>query len=353
MAVQGVQELANEIGATWSFISQGHVKAASEIQRISDACETLVMPDTSLVVFGSLARGEFTDDSDIDWTLLVDGITIPEHLTVARQISDALAKLKTKGPGRTGTFGNMGSSHNLIHCIGGEDDTNANTTRRSLLLLEACAVGDPQAFVRVRHNIVKRYLEEDLGLWRRSTVTKIPHFLINDFARFWRTMAVDFADKQHDRFHEGSALRNIKLRLSRKLLYMSGLLTCFRCQLDFPDDAKRLSFFDRNNSVEVASYVIDLLDTTPLDMTAQTLFKFVENRETIKKLFTAYDDFLGVLSNTTDRKHLEQLVPEQLETDAIYGRAREISHSFRDAVAAIFLSADNPIGRLTIRYGVF
>lgn len=353
MVVRSVEDLANELGATWSFISQGRAKATSEIERIRAACETLVMPDTSLVVFGSLARGEFTDDSDIDWTLLVDGITIPEHLSVARHISDALAKLKTKGPGRTGTFGNMGSSHSLIHYIGGEDDTNANTTRRSLLLLEACAVGDPQAFIRVRHNIVKRYLQEDLGLWRKSTITKIPHFLLNDFARFWRTMAVDFADKQHDRFHEGAALRNIKLRLSRKLLYMSGLLACFRCQLDFADEAERLTFFSSNNSVEVASYVIDLLDPTPLDMTAQTLFRFVKDHETIKNLFSAYDEFLGMLSNTSERKHLEYLLPDQLETDPIYARARKISHKFREAVAAIFLNRNNPIGELTIRYGVF
>ena len=234
---------------------------------------------TSLVVFGSLARGEFTDGSDIDWTLLVDGITIPQHLTVARQIADELAKLESKPPGRTGTFGNMASSHSLIHCIGGEDDTNTNTTRRSLLLLEARPVGDAEAFNRVRNNILKRYLEEDLGLWRSSTVKKIPHFLLNDFARYWRTMAVDFADKQHDRFHEGFALRNIKLRLSRKVLYISGLLACFRCQLDFPNDQERIAFFSRVNSVEVASYLRDLLDKTPLDMTAETLsFSISESR---------------------------------------------------------------------------
>ena len=29
--------------------------------------------DTSLVVFGSLARGEWTSGSDLDWTYLIDG----------------------------------------------------------------------------------------------------------------------------------------------------------------------------------------------------------------------------------------------------------------------------------------
>ena len=161
MEVHSVEDLAKQLDADWPFLLSGREKSLIEITRIQDACKDLVMPDTSLVVFGSLAHGEFTDGSDIDWTLLVDGITIPQHLTVARQISDALAKLKSKPPGRTGTFGNMASSHNLIHCIGGEDDTNANTTRRSLLLLEAYPVGDREAFNRVRKGTLN-------AIWKRT-----------------------------------------------------------------------------------------------------------------------------------------------------------------------------------------
>jgi hypothetical protein len=166
-------------------------------------------------------------------------------------------------------------------------------------------------------------------------------------------MAVDFADKQHDRFHEGFALRNIKLRLSRKLLYISGLLACFRCQLDFPDDQERIAFFNRGNSVEVASYLRTLLDKTPLDNAAETLTQFADKLTAVGELFGAYDDFLGVLSDTSKRKRLETLTPDQLETDDVYAGAREISHRFADAVQSIFLSPDNPIGELTIRYGVF
>jgi predicted nucleotidyltransferase len=353
MEVRSVEDLAKKLGVDWHFLITGRERSRVEIERIKDACKTLVMPDTSLVVFGSLARGEFTDGSDVDWTLLVDGITIPQHLSVARKISDALATLESKPPGRTGTFGNMASSHSLIHCIGGEDDTNANTTRRSLLLLEASPVGDDEAFNRVRNNILKRYLEEDLGLWRPSTVKKVPHFLLNDFARYWRTMAVDFADKQHDRFHEGFALRNIKLRLSRKLLYMSGLLACFRGQLDFSDEQERIKFFSHENSVAVASYLENLLGKTPLDMTAETLWHYANKPKAVAQLFSAYEEFLGVLSDQSKRKHLEALTPDQLESDPLYAEARKISHRFADAVKEIFLSPDNLIGDLTIRYGVF
>jgi predicted nucleotidyltransferase len=353
MDVRSVEDLARQLNVEWSGLRAGRQASSRETERIKKACQHLMPPDTSLALFGSLARGEFTDGSDVDWTLLVDGITIPEHLTVARQISEALERLNFKTPGRTGTFANLASSHNLIHCIGGDDDTNANTTRRSLLLLEASPVGSDEAFRRVRNNILKRYLQEDLGLWRHSTKQKIPHFLLNDFARYWRTMAVDFADKQHDRFHEGFALRNIKLRLSRKLLYISGLLRVFRAQLDMQDEAARVDFFRRDNSVAVASYFTDLLEKTPLDFTAETLWQFADRPEAVKALFSAYNEFLEILSDSSKRERLESLQPEDLENDSVYGEARDVSHRFRSAVTSIFLTPDNQIGKLTIEYGVF
>ena len=150
----------------------------------------------------------------------------------------------------------------------------------------------------VRNNLLKRYLEEDLGLWRSSTVRKVPHFLLNDFARYWRTMAVDFADKQHDRFHEGFALRNIKLRLSRKLLYISGLLACFRAQLEIPDEKERIEFFSRANAVMVASYLRELLDKTPLDLTAETLSKFADKPNSIAELYAGHTNNFSRFSVT-------------------------------------------------------
>lgn len=353
MEVRTVEDLAQKLSVDWPFLRKGTEASKLALQAIEMACKSLVEPDTSLVVFGSLAREEFTSGSDIDWTLLVDGFTVPEHIAVARQIGEELEKLNLNPPGATGTFGNITSSHNLVHCIGGEDDTNANTTRRSLLLLESLPIGNSQAFNRVRNNLLRRYLEEDLGLWKVSNTQKVPHFLLNDFARYWRTMAVDFADKQHDRFHEGFALRNIKLRMSRKLIYIAGLLACFRCQLEYEDEGERLSFFKRANSMEVATLLRSFLDETPLNLAAQTLFRFGGHETEVKAFFTAYDQFLGILNDDSKRQTLKALKPDQLDSDSVYCEAREISHQFRRAVDGIFLNPDNEIGKLTIKYGVF
>ena len=111
--------------------------------------------DTSVVLYGSLARREFTADSDADWSLLVDGIADPQHLDSSLEIAKRIAEIPIKQPGREGTFGQLTFSHDLIHYIGGEDDTNANTTRRMLLLLESVPVGGADAYDRVLRNVLE------------------------------------------------------------------------------------------------------------------------------------------------------------------------------------------------------
>lgn len=211
----------------------------SELDRLlSENVPRYASEDTSLVVFGSLARGEWTSGSDLDWTYLIDGQANSDHLLIAQKIHRTLGENKDRfpAPGQTGTFGNMVFSHELIHQVGGQHDTNKNTTQRILLLLESVPIGNSsQAYERVIRGIVNRYLEEEEDTRLLATAAgpyRVPRFLLNDVVRFWRTMAVDFASKQRDRGGEGWGLRNAKLRLSRKLIFASGLLVCFSCRLD-------------------------------------------------------------------------------------------------------------------------
>jgi len=239
-----VEELEQRLLANWSHLRQARSFSVETLAKLKDAVVGLDSEDTSIVVSGSLARGEFTSGSDIDWTLLIDGLADPRHHDLYREIEAKVRPLASKEPGAEGTFGSMVFSHDLIHEIGGEDDTNRNTTRRLLLLLESRAVGREDAYQRVVRSILNRYLLEDRGLWKGSG-HRVPRFLQNDFARYWRTMAVDFAYKLRKRAGEGWAIRNIKLRMSRKLIYVSGLLACYRCHLDYSPEDERRSFLIR------------------------------------------------------------------------------------------------------------
>ena len=243
-------------------------------------------------------------------------------------------------------------SHGLIHEIGGEDDTNRNTTRRLLLLLESRVVGRDDAYRRVVRNILNRYLLEDRGLWKGSG-QRVPRFLQNDFARYWRTMAVDFAYKLRNRAGKGWAIRNIKLRMSRKLIYVSGLLACYRCHMDFSEEERRAIFSDPGRQQQVIDHLEAIFRSTPLEITAEVLLRFPHLDGVARKILCSYNEFLGILADGDRRRHLENLSEASAETDEIYQRARQLSHSFRDGLLAFFFDVQSGLDVLTRNYGVF
>jgi predicted nucleotidyltransferase len=354
-----IDKLAARLGANWGNLRAARERAVEKRRVLKTDLSEFNSADSSIVVFGSLGRDEFTAGSDLDWTLLVDGIAAPAHLEVALTIKHRLEELDHKPPGREAVFGSLAFSHELIHQIGGQDDTNANTTRRILLLLESAVIGRRDAHKRVVSNVLHRYLREDRGLWHGSGKFKVPRFLLNDIARYWRTMAVDFASKQRARGNEGFAMRNIKLRLSRKLIFVSGLLACFSCHLDLTDEEKK-QIYPAEAVQPLVAHLQRHLEMTPLEALAATLFKFQELDSSSAKLFKAYDDFVGILSDDsllsdgkTRRQHLEDLELEDLDKDAIFAETRQISHEFRDAVYEVFLRSNTELSQLTIEYGVF
>jgi hypothetical protein len=96
----------------------------------------------------------------VDWTLLIDGQADARHHDVEHAFA---AKLKGAGypPPGPAVFGQLTFSHELIHRIGGDNDTNANLTRRILLLLESISRSKVDAHQRVVRLILDRYLDAE------------------------------------------------------------------------------------------------------------------------------------------------------------------------------------------------
>jgi len=354
-----VIQLERDLGADWRSLKT----AAEETQTVLFELDQLVSgkasADSSVVVTGSLGRKEYTKGSDLDWILLVDGAGDARDQQTFLEIDRAIdAAERFKKPGREGTFGKLAFSQPMIHHIGGEEDSNSNTTRRILLLLEAVSIGESRAFERVRKGILLRYLQEDRGLFQRDHSNRIrwvPLFLLNDLARYWRTMTVDFAYKQFDRGNKGYALRSVKLGISRKLMFASGLLACFWCDPEIsgiPAPQPRVQ--------NLIASLNEFLSWTPLERLALFFSKHLADaregdflRQTALALFGAYDGFIEMLNTPEVRDHLEKLPPEQVHTDPIFKNARAIRGQFRQAVHDMFLDNRSPLYTLTIDKGVF
>lgn len=360
--------LEKRLGCSWRHLRKADSEASAARSDLVAVLEKgigkFATEDANLIAFGSLARREWIDwESDLDWTYLIDGQANSRHLGIAQQIRATLQKEKRTidgreesrfaEPGATGTFGNLGFSHQLVHLIGGQDDNNKNMTNRMLLLLESVPIGPRPAYDRIVRAIIDRYLEEEAHiLLEGERRFKVPRFLLNDIVRFWRTMAVDFASKQRDRGGKGWGLRNAKLRMSRKLIFASGMLVCFRCNLD-PDLQRKISTEGRDiNLKHLANYIWECTNSTPLDILASTVQKSRTDEDVAKSLFSSYDEFIGTMSDKSARDELQQMSPQDSRSNPVFTGIRQISRKFELGLNKLFFhNAD--VKQLTEKYGVF
>jgi hypothetical protein len=350
-AFENLFKLEQHLGASWPQFHVARDRTISVHERITSATDGLTDGDASFVIFGSLGRFEVTSDSDIDWTYLVDGQADLKHQSAALRVHSRVSDIQRE-PGPEGTFGSLAFSHDIVQHIGGQDDSNANLTRRILLLLESQPIGRREAYDRVLKVVLERYLTGDHGWIRGRTPHGVPRFILNDIVRYWRTIAVDFAYKQWTRDGRGWALRSAKLRLSRKLIYAAGLLYCLSlAEMDWSADP-RVSQSDRK--IRGIEHLFRLAGLTPLDLLAQAFLSSASLRDAAAAVFGSYNEFLELLSDASRRKHLGALTSEQAETDGQWERVRELGKTFQAGLDQLFLrDRSTRYPELIEAYGVF
>jgi predicted nucleotidyltransferase len=353
----GFDGLCQQWQQHWPAIARARVNAPAIRKQIHDAiAETdahLIPGDAALVVFGSLSRNEWTSGSDVDWTLLLDTGANPQHYRVAQRVGDILAKLDLAKPGDTGTFGNMTFSHDLIHQIGGQEDTNINQTRRLLMILESTAIVGGNVHQRVLKQILQRYVHDGLpmALTDEKAALEVPRFLLNDIVRYWRTMTVDYAKKAWDSPNHKWALRKSKLRLSRKLMFTSGLLMCFACELDQANPDAHL-FDHEHPESRLVNVLLKQVSLTPLDRLCNALLQ-LSSPQTATRLLGAYDRFLAILDDPPSRQKLTQLTPQTATGNPLFDEVQELGETFNEALEALFFDDHPSLAQCIRRYGIF
>lgn len=243
-------------------------------QKINALRSILSTDDDSftIVVVGSLARGEASDESDIDYYFFGDddaGVEKAKGFLISKQAE--IATIVGKAPSVDGAFGPTACETlpKLITDIGGDNDSNSKITRRILFLLEGTWLTSKKTFDRYREEVLTRYVSsliEDDHLCR---------FLLNDVIRYYRTICVDFEFKTFEKNKEWG-LRYIKLRFSRQFLYFSGIIAIAETVGMSPS--------------EKIEKLIELLNLSPIERIELVCGDFASDA------ITLYDSFLGEIS---------------------------------------------------------
>ena len=335
----------------WPNIAAADLRSAKKLEQLAGLVGDLLPTDEgSFVVFGSMARREFTGGSDLDWTILIDGRADSLHLRLIHQLRNRLAEANFGKPGPTEVFGGLIFSHDLVHAVGGDEDTNKNMTRRLLLLLESAAVDAPgshEVRSRIVNAILSRYVQEDASFIRSNTrADRIPRFLLNDVVRFWRTMAVDYANKYRARAGDKWALRNIKLRMSRKLLFVSGFFMCISWAL-----RDQQSEDDSFVTQHLVDHLTNWAQRTPLESLAGIISRYAPSLA--PDIFDNYDSFLALLNDNEKRAGLEKLSPDDAYEDGVFLEARNVATQFDTALTKLLYESNDDVTVLVKKYGVF
>lgn len=288
------------------------MEALAEAKRLSEArlselrsnLSSIVPSDQLVVTCGSYARRDATAASDLDFYSVLMGASSEAEPPWFAGVEKAVLAVVGKLPSRDGVFAAHLQESQLLKSYGGKRDSNARITRRMLYLLEGEYLTNEAEFKRLRRRIIERYV----GNTRSDH--QLAFYLLNDIVRYWRTMAVDYADKTYgSRKKKPWAIRNAKLVFSRKLIYASGLFS--------------VALTADRREPEKVEILERLFSMTPIER-----IQYVCGEPASRRLLELYDYFLGQLAQPAVRAHLETLKQSQKADDPIFRDIKNEGHYF-------------------------
>ncbi len=283
--------------------------------------------NTAVVLMGSWGRAEATKESDHDFVIL-NGATPERDLAdFKRQVEDVL----DTPPSNDGPFAEPVGCGSMIEQIGLQEDSNHHLTRRMLFLLESVPVLGDDVYRDLGENLLDRYVDDSVKDERP------PRFLLNDVIRYWRTICVDFAAKEHQGGDKWG-IRNAKLRTSRKVLFAAGLLPVLQCHA--------------HKRAEMAAYLREQFESPPTDRIA-SVFLNHNMVDTGARMLDAYDEFMGLLNEPDFRQRLRIVKRENAKDSPEFEQAREIGRKIEASLNALLFESKGKLPSTVRQYAIF
>lgn len=289
--------MSNKIQDSKKFSSSILEKIKNELD------EKLDNKKICVVTMGSYARGEASEDSDMDYFVIVKNYESDLSYDEKQIICNTISNHISKNSGDTGTFGDdaFETLENMLKNIGGSEDTNIKITRRMLFLLESKALYNDDFYDEVMDKLINIYV-------KNIKTEQIARFLLNDIIRYYRTITVDFEFKTNEA-SKNWGLRNIKLTFSRKLIYFAGLL-CVAKTMDLEKPAK-------------ITLLKKLFNQAPLER-----IEDIVSADLKKSIFKLYNNFLEEVSKPDTRKLLNSILTINDERNEVYKKLKKQSKEF-------------------------
>jgi predicted nucleotidyltransferase len=247
----------------------------------------------TIAIAGSFGRFEGSRSSDADCIVVLhDDVSSQAEVeqSALSAITHHLAQMKISAPNPEGSFAKPRLRKELLPepehgDMGSPSEATDIISKRMLMLLESRPVLHDAAYHSCVHAIFDRYAQY------ASIDTRKEHlYLLNDLVRYFRYICVNY-QANFDRDYESWALRNIKLRHSRIVMYM-GLLALLGEASKYEDDRKVAT-------VEAA------LNLTPLDRIARVYA--CNDDERFGVVANLYESFLTRVSDQATRDELNGL----------------------------------------------
>lgn len=148
--------------------------------------------------------------------------------------------------------------------------------------------------------------------------------------------AEGFVGKERDGADEKWALRNLKLRLSRKALFAGGLLPTLLCH--------------RFTADGIGEFLGETLRESSLDRIAWAFLELGAVDAGVRAI-GAYDRFLGILGDSDARRALERMPRDQASQSAVFQEGKRLGEDFQQGLLALlFETSLEPMVR---EYGIF